>query len=596
MSTKYIFVTGGVVSSIGKGIVAASLGRLLKNRGLKVTIQKFDPYINIDPGTMSPYQHGEVFVTDDGAETDLDLGHYERFIDINLNKYSNVTTGKIYSEVLRKERRGEYLGATVQVIPHITDALKEKIKRAATTTDSDVIITEVGGTVGDIESLPFLEALRQMKADVGAENVMYIHTTLLPYLKAAGEMKTKPTQHSVKELRGLGIQPNMLVIRTEKPAGQGIKNKLAQFCDVAPEAVIESLDVEHLYQIPLNLQAQNMDQIVCDHLKLDVPAADMTEWSAMVDKVMNLKKQVKISLVGKYVELQDAYISVVEALKHSGYANDAEVKINWVNANDVTAENVAELLGDADGIIVPGGFGQRGTEGKIQAIKYAREQDVPMLGVCLGMQLTCIEFARHVLGLEGANSSELDPETKYPIIDIMRDQIDVEDMGGTLRLGLYPSKLKRGSKAAAAYDNQEVVMEHLSMFFLKNMIQGIDTSIDARTQLTLMGCNFVRFAQEETYLFEALFIKFPYNYMELSHETISVNSSLPGFEHFKSVALRLKDEENLSSSDAEILIHFWSFIAGLALLVRSPVGESFKENDVQKTVRTMLDIYIKGDS
>ena len=378
MSTKYIFVTGGVVSSIGKGIVAASLGRLLKNRGLKVTIQKFDPYINIDPGTMSPYQHGEVFVTDDGAETDLDLGHYERFIDINLNKYSNVTTGKIYSEVLRKERRGEYLGATVQVIPHITDALKEKIKRAALTTDSDVIIT-------------------------------------------------------------------------------GIKNKLAQFCDVAPEAVIESLDVDHLYQIPLNLQAQGMDQIVCDHLKIDAPAADMTDWSAMVDKVMNLKKQVKIALVGKYVELQDAYISVVEALKHSGYANDAEVKIDWVNANDVTADNVAELLSDADGIIVPGGFGQRGTEGKIEAIRYARENDVPMLGVCLGMQLTCIEFARNVLGLEGANSAELNPNTKYPIIDIMRDQIDVEDMGGTLRLGLYPSKLKRGSKAAAAYHNKEVV-------------------------------------------------------------------------------------------------------------------------------------------
>ena len=457
MATKYIFVTGGVVSSIGKGIVAASLGRLLKNRGLKVTIQKFDPYINIDPGTMSPYQHGEVFVTDDGAETDLDLGHYERFIDINLNKYSNVTTGKIYSEVLRKERKGEYLGATVQVIPHITDALKEKIKRAATTTDSDVIITEVGGTVGDIESLPFLEALRQMKADVGADNVMYIHTTLLPYLKAAGEMKTKPTQHSVKELRGLGIQPNMLVIRTEKPAGQNIKNKLAQFCDVAPEAVIESLDVEHLYQIPLNLQAQNMDQIVCDHLKLDVPEADMTDWSAMVDKVMNLKKQVKIALVGKYVELPDAYISVVEALKHSGYANDAEIKLNWVNANDVTTENVAELLKDADGIIVPGGFGHRGTEGKIATIQYARENDVPMLGICLGMQLTCVEFARHVLGFEDANSSELNPDTKHPVIDLMRDQIDVEDMGGTLRLGLYPSKLKRGSKAAAAYDNQEVV-------------------------------------------------------------------------------------------------------------------------------------------
>ena len=422
--TKYIFVTGGVVSSIGKGIVAASLGRLLKNRGLKVTIQKFDPYINIDPGTMSPYQHGEVYVTDDGAETDLDLGHYERFIDINLNKYSNVTTGKIYSEVLRKERKGEYLGATVQVIPHITDALKDKIKRAATTTDSDVIITEVGGTVGDIESLPFLEALRQMKADVGSENVMYIHTTLLPYLKAAGEMKTKPTQHSVKELRGLGIQPNMLVIRTEQPAGQGIKNKLAQFCDVAPEAVIESLDVEHIYQVPLNMQAQGMDQIVCDHLKLDAPAADMTEWSAMVDKVLNLKKT---------------------------------TKIDWVNANDLTAENVASRLADADGIIVPGGFGQRGTEGKIQAIRYARENDVPMLGVCLGMQLTCIEFARHVLHLDGANSAELDPNTKYPIIDIMRDQIDIEDMGGTLRLGLYPCKLKPGSKAAAAYGNQEVV-------------------------------------------------------------------------------------------------------------------------------------------
>ena len=357
----------------------------------------------------------------------------------------------------RKERRGEYLGATVQVIPHITDALKEKIKRAALTTDSDVIITEVGGTVGDIESLPFLEALRQMKADVGADNVMYIHTTLLPYLKAAGEMKTKPTQHSVKELRGLGIQPNMLVIRTEEPAGQGIKNKLAQFCDVAPEAVIESLDVEHLYQIPLNLQAQGMDQIVCDHLKLDAPVADMTEWSAMVDKVMNLKKQVKISLVGKYVELQDAYISVVEALKHSGYANDAEVKLNWINANDVTADNVAELLSDADGIIVPGGFGQRGTEGKIQAIRYARENDVPMLGVCLGMQLTCIEFARHVLGLEGANSAELHQKQNTLSLISCVIRLMLRIWGGTLRLGLYPSKLKRGSKAAAAYHNQEVV-------------------------------------------------------------------------------------------------------------------------------------------
>ncbi len=454
---KYIFVTGGVVSSIGKGIVAASLGRLLKNRGLKVTIQKFDPYINIDPGTMSPYQHGEVYVTDDGAETDLDLGHYERFIDINLNKYSNVTTGKIYSEVLRKERKGDYLGATVQVIPHITDALKEKMKAAATTTDSDIIITEVGGTVGDIESLPFLEALRQMKADLGSDNVMYIHTTLLPYLKAAGEMKTKPTQHSVKELRGLGIQPNMLVIRTEQPVEQSVKNKLAQFCDVAPEAVIESRDVEHLYQIPLNLQAQNMDQIVCDHLKIEAPKADMTEWSAMVDKVLHLKKKVKIALVGKYVELPDAYLSVVEALKHSGYVNDVVIDLDWVNAAELTCETVADRLSHAQGIIVPGGFGQRGTEGKIQAIRYARENDIPMLGICLGMQLTCIEFARHVLKLQGANSFELDPETPYPIIDIMRDQIGIEDMGGTLRLGLYPCKLKAGSQAAKAYQNQEVI-------------------------------------------------------------------------------------------------------------------------------------------
>ena len=457
MSTKYIFVTGGGTSSMGKGIVAASLGRLLKNRGLKVTVQKFDPYLNIDPGTMSPYQHGEVFVTDDGAETDLDLGHYERFIDINLNKYSNVTSGKVYSEILRKERKGEYLGATVQMVPHVTNMLKEKIKRAATTTDADIIITEVGGTVGDMESLPFIEALRQMKAEVGADNVMYIHTVPILHLRAAGELKTKIAQNATKTLREYGIQANMLVLRSEVPITTEMRDKIAMFCDVAPEAVIQSLDVEHLYQIPLNLQAQNMDQIVCDHLKLDAPKADMTEWSAMVDHVMNLKKKVKIALVGKYVELPDAYISVTEALKHAGYSSDAEVDINWVNANDVTDENVAELVGDAAGIIVPGGFGHRGTEGKIAAIKYARENDVPMLGICLGMQLTAVEFARNVLGLEGAHSFELDPETKYPVIDIMRDQVDVEDMGGTLRLGLYPAKLKNGSRVKAAYNDAEVV-------------------------------------------------------------------------------------------------------------------------------------------
>lgn len=459
LMTKYIFVTGGVVSSIGKGIVAASLGRLLKNRGLKVTIQKFDPYINVDPGTMSPYQHGEVFVTDDGAETDLDLGHYERFIDISLNQYSNVTTGKVYSEVLRKERKGEYLGATVQVIPHITNEIKDKIMRAATTTDADIIITEVGGTVGDIESLPFLEALRQMKADVGAENVLYIHTTLIPYLKAAGEMKTKPTQHSVKELRSLGIQPNILVVRAEQPVSQGTKNKLAQFCDVAPEAVVESLDVDTLYSIPLNLQKQKMDQIVCDQLKIDAPEADMTTWKALEEKVLNLKKTVRIALVGKYVELPDAYLSVVEALKHAGFTDDTDIDIDWVRASDITEDNVAERLKDADGILVPGGFGDRGIEGKIEAIRYAREKDVPFLGICLGMQMACVEFARNVVGLKDAHSAETEPKTPHNIIDLMEDQENIENLGGTLRLGLYPCKLKAGSKTAAAYQNAEMVEE-----------------------------------------------------------------------------------------------------------------------------------------
>ncbi|MCI1506815.1 MAG: CTP synthase, partial [Pediococcus pentosaceus] len=406
--TKYIFVTGGVVSSLGKGIVAASLGRLLKNRGLKVTIQKFDPYINVDPGTMSPYQHGEVFVTDDGTETDLDLGHYERFIDINLNKYSNVTTGKIYSEVLRKERHGDYLGATVQVIPHITDAIKEKIMRAGKVTDSDIVITEIGGTVGDIESLPFLEAIRQMKSQAGSENVFYIHTTLVPYLKAAGEMKTKPTQHSVKELRGLGIQPNMLVVRTEEDITDGMRSKIAAFCDVEPEAVIESQDVASLYEIPLNLKAQKMDDIVMDHFGLQAPQADMSKWEDLVDHVNNrLNHTINIALVGKYVALQDAYISVNEALKHAGYVVDADIKITKIDSEKLTKENVAEQLAGQDGIIVPGGFGDRGIEGMIHSIQYARENDVPFLGICLGMQMASVEFARNVLGYQDANSAEM---------------------------------------------------------------------------------------------------------------------------------------------------------------------------------------------
>ncbi|AXM89000.1 CTP synthetase [Anoxybacillus ayderensis] len=466
--TKYIFVTGGVVSSLGKGITAASLGRLLKNRGLKVTIQKFDPYINVDPGTMSPYQHGEVFVTDDGAETDLDLGHYERFIDINLNKYSNVTTGKIYSTVLKKERRGDYLGGTVQVIPHITNEIKERVFRAGRETNADVVITEIGGTVGDIESLPFLEAIRQIKSDVGRDNVMYIHCTLVPYIKAAGEMKTKPTQHSVKELRSLGIQPNVIVVRTEMPMSQDMKDKIALFCDIDPKAVIEARDADTLYAVPLMLQEQKLDQIVCEHLKLNCNEADMTEWIALVEKVRNLSNKTTIALVGKYVELQDAYISVVEALRHAGYAFDADIDIRWINSEHVDRDNVAQLLQGVNGILVPGGFGDRGIEGKIEAIRYAREQRIPFLGICLGMQLASVEFARHVVGLKDAHSAEIDPNTPHPIIDLLPEQKDIEDLGGTLRLGLYPCKLVEGTKAYEAYQDEVIYERHRHRYEFNN--------------------------------------------------------------------------------------------------------------------------------
>ncbi len=466
--TKYIFVTGGVVSSLGKGITAASLGRLLKNRGVSVTIQKFDPYINVDPGTMSPYQHGEVFVTDDGAETDLDLGHYERFVDINLTKYSSVTTGKIYSTVLKKERRGDYLGGTVQVIPHITNEIKDRVYRAGRETNSDVVITEIGGTVGDIESLPFLEAIRQIKSDVGRENVMYIHCTLVPYLKAAGEMKTKPTQHSVKELRSLGIQPNVIVVRTEMPMTQDMKDKIALFCDIDKNAVIEAMDADTLYAVPLSLQDQKLDEITCKHLHLDCHDADMTEWNELVDRVRNLSRKTKIALVGKYVELQDAYISVVEALRHAGYQFDSDIEVKWLNSELVSSDNVAEKLGDVDGILVPGGFGDRGVEGKIVATQYARENKVPFLGICLGMQLASVEYARNVLGLDGAHSAELNPETPHPIIDLLPEQKDIEDLGGTLRLGLYPCKLTKGTKAYEAYDGEVVYERHRHRFEFNN--------------------------------------------------------------------------------------------------------------------------------
>ncbi|MFT4398960.1 glutamine hydrolyzing CTP synthase [Bacillus sp. SW14] len=466
--TKYIFVTGGVVSSLGKGIVAASLGRLLKNRGMNVTIQKFDPYINVDPGTMSPYQHGEVFVTDDGAETDLDLGHYERFIDINLNKFSNVTTGKIYSTVLKKERRGDYLGGTVQVIPHITNELKDRVYRAGKETNADVVITEIGGTVGDIESLPFLEAIRQMKSDIGRENVMYIHCTLVPYIKAAGELKTKPTQHSVKELRSLGIQPNIIVVRTEMPISQDMKDKIALFCDIDTKAVIECEDADNLYSIPLELQKQGLDKLVCEHMRLECKEAEMSEWNELVNKVSNLSQTITIGLVGKYVELPDAYISVVESLRHAGYAFDTDVKVKWINAEEVTESNIEELTSGTDGIIVPGGFGDRGVEGKIVATKYARENNIPFLGICLGMQVASIEYARNVLGLKGAHSAEIDPSTQYPIIDLLPEQKDVEDLGGTLRLGLYPCKLEEGTKAFEVYQDEVVYERHRHRYEFNN--------------------------------------------------------------------------------------------------------------------------------
>ena len=466
--TKYIFVTGGVVSSLGKGITAASLGRLLKNRGLKVTIQKFDPYINVDPGTMSPYQHGEVFVTDDGAETDLDLGHYERFIDINLSKNSNVTTGKIYSNVITKERRGDYLGGTVQVIPHITNEIKERVFRAGKETGADVVITEIGGTVGDIESLPFLEAIRQIRSDIGRDNVMYVHVTLIPYIKAAGEVKTKPTQHSVKELRSIGIQPNVIVCRSEYPLANDLKRKIGLFCDIDANAVVECLDASTLYEVPLMLQAQGLDQIVLDHLKIEAPAADMTEWTAMVERVKSLKNNVEIAIVGKYVALHDAYLSIAEALRHAGIALDAEVKLRWVDAEEITESNVADVLQGVQGILVPGGFGDRGIEGKITAIRHAREQKVPFFGICLGMQVAVIEYARNVLGLANANSSEINASTPYPVIDLLPDQKDIADMGGTMRLGLYPCKVVEGTNAYESYNDELVYERHRHRYEFNN--------------------------------------------------------------------------------------------------------------------------------
>lgn len=468
--TKYVFVTGGVVSSLGKGITAASLGRLLKNRGLKVTIQKFDPYLNVDPGSMSPYQHGEVFVTEDGAETDLDLGHYERFIDINLNKYSNITTGKVYSSVIRKERNDEYLGATVQVIPHITNEIKDQVYRAGEATEADIVITEIGGTVGDIESLPFLEAIRQIKNEKGRENVMYVHCTLVPYIRAAGEVKTKPTQHSVKELRSLGIQPDAIVLRTELPISQEMKEKISLFCDINVEAVIEMRDADTLYHVPIALQEQNFDQLVCDHLNMSCKEAELTDWLALVDKVRNLSKKVTIGLVGKYVELPDAYISVVEALKHAGFVYDTDIEVVWLDSEDPDKDKLLADLAKVDGIVVPGGFGPDGIDGKIHATQYARENKVPFLGIALGMQLAIVEFAKNVAGLADAHSTEFADDTTNPVIDLLPGKTLQDPM----RLGSFPCSLMDHSKAKAIYEGVSQVNErHRNRYEFNNKYRAI---------------------------------------------------------------------------------------------------------------------------
>lgn len=459
---KYIFVTGGVVSSLGKGITAAALGRLLKNRGYKVTIQKFDPYINIDPGTMSPYQHGEVFVTDDGTETDLDLGHYERFIDINLGKHSNVTTGKIYWSVLQKERHGDYLGSTVQVIPHITNEIKKGVHRVGDDDNADIVITEIGGTVGDIESLPFLEAIRQIKKEVGRNDVLYIHVTLVPYIGAAGELKTKPTQHSVKELRGIGIQPDIIVCRSEKPLSEEMKDKLALFCDIDKEAVIQNRTLDSIYEVPLLLAEEGLDTIVLKKLDLPDRPCDMEDWKKMVYDIYHTERDVEIALVGKYVALHDAYLSVAEALSHAGTAYKANVNIRWIDSETLEEPNVspAEMFNGVAGIIVPGGFGNRGIEGKVKAIQYARENKIPFLGLCLGMQCSVMDFARHVCGMKDATSSEFDETAAYPVIDLMADQVKVSEKGGTMRLGLYPCKLVPGTKAHDVYGEDLIYERH----------------------------------------------------------------------------------------------------------------------------------------
>ncbi len=471
-ATKYIFVTGGVVSSLGKGIAAASLGRLLVERGLSVTMQKFDPYINVDPGTMSPFQHGEVFVTDDGAETDLDLGHYERFIDRALSQQNNITTGRVYSTVISKERRGEYLGSTVQVIPHITDEIKHAIRRTAS--GHDVVITEIGGTVGDIESLPFLEAIRQFRQEIGRDNALFIHLTLVPYIAAAGELKTKPTQHSVRDLMQIGIQPDILICRSEQPISPEIKRKIALFCNTDFECVVESPDVASIYEIPLRFREQGFDRVVCERLRLETKEPDLGPWKAMVERILRPKHKVRIAVVGKYTDLHDAYKSVQESLIHAGIPHDAGVEIHWLASDQFTSQEAAgRLLQDFDGLLVPGGFGVRGIEGMIEAIRWARENQLPFFGICLGLQIAIIEFARNVCGMIETSSTEFEPECESPVIALMANQREVKDMGGTMRLGAYAARLRQGSRAAQAYGALQISERHRHRWEVNNAYRDV---------------------------------------------------------------------------------------------------------------------------
>lgn len=466
---KYIFITGGVVSSLGKGIASASIGRILEAKGLKVTLQKLDPYINVDPGTMNPYQHGEVYVTDDGAETDLDLGHYERFTSISASKLNNVTTGQIYHEVIIKERRGDFLGATVQVVPHITDAIKQRIREVSRGKRYDVVITEIGGTVGDIESLPFLEAVRQFRHEVGRENSIFVHLTLVPYIRAAGELKTKPTQHSVGTLREIGIQPDILICRTEKKISKATKDKIALFCNVETDAVIEARDVRSIYEVPLMFKEQKLDEVICRYLKIEYKAGSLYQWKReVVQKALFPKHSVKIAVVGKYIDLQDAYKSIYEALKHGGIANDTEVVVKRINSEKVLKRNVRQYLKDVSGVLIPGGFGMRGIEGKMHAVQYARENRIPFLGICLGMQCATVEFARNVLGWKGAHSTEFNKKTSYPVISLLEEQEGVEDLGGTMRLGALPCHIKKETLAYEAYRSDEVMERHRHRYEFNN--------------------------------------------------------------------------------------------------------------------------------